>query len=212
MSKWYTWGIVLGLLLGYSKASASIQPSPAQKKPKNSSKKSSKRIKVTLPAKKTPEQEEAEKQQLIAEEMRMQYAWMYSAILPGLGQACNAQYWKIPIFYVISAGLGWGAIYNHDEYVSAKRVMIGKNRFDYREIAEVNAYRKNRDVFLIFSALWYLANVFDAYVSASLKTFDISSDIGPKFKPSVTPPTTQNAPAIGISLTWNLLHDYRSER
>jgi len=147
----------------------------------------------------TAAQDATKKRRYIAEEMGMQRAWMYSAVLSGWGQVYNEHYWKVPVIYVGFAGLGWGAIYYHKEYVKSKAVLTLKrdanNLMNY-----VNDCRMGRDLCIIFAALWYIVNIFDAYVGSSLKTFTLSDDISLEVQPSVLP-TVQNKPNVGLSLT-----------
>ncbi len=144
---------------------------------------------------------EALKKQLMAEEMVMQRAWLYSAFVPGLGQAYNKQYWKIGVIYGVFGGLAWGAIYNHDEYTRNKRKILEDTAGAVRSQENyVDDCRRNRDFCIIFGAIWYIINIFDAYVDASLQTFDVSDNISLQVQPSVLP-TTQNNPAVGLSLT-----------
>ena len=44
----------------------------------------------------------------------------YSAMLPGLGQAYNKKYWKIPIVYAALGTCVGLFIYNRDEYLDAR--------------------------------------------------------------------------------------------
>ena len=43
-------------------------------------------------------------------------ATLYSAILPGLGQAYNKKYWKIPVVYAGIGTIGYFAITNGNGY------------------------------------------------------------------------------------------------
>ncbi len=186
---WLLLGVFCGL--AHSTQAAAPQKKRDRKKPS-----------FTLPVPSTPAaQEKAEKRRRLLTEMNMQRAWMYSAMIPGLGQFYNEQYWRIPIIYAVLAGFGGCAIYYHREYVEYKRKLIRGEHESSAFVNYVNFCRSAQDVFIALTALWYLANVFDAYVGASLKTFDISDDIGLKVQPTVSS-TTQNTPAIGLSLTW----------
>jgi hypothetical protein len=172
-----------------------LSPKKKAKTPSDTEKKN-----ITLPKPKLTEaQKKEQERRLVAEEMNMQRAWMYSAILPGLGQAYNEHYWRIPIIYGVFIGLGWGAYYNHQVYIKHKHKLIEQG-FYHGLNNYVDACRQDRDLFIIFAALWYIANIFDAYIGASLKTFDLSNDIGIQFQPSIAP-TTQNTPTAGLTLT-----------
>ena len=149
------------------------------------------------------EQEKQEKRRLEALEMDMQRAWMYSAMAPGLGQLYNKQYWRIPVIYAVLAGLGGCAIYYHQEYLESKRKLIRGENISTAYVNYVDFCRSAQDVFVGLAALWYVANIFDAYVGASLQTFDVSDDIGLKVQPAVVP-TASNQPTLGLSLTLRL--------
>ena len=126
----------------------------------------------------------------LAETMRMQRAWIYSAMVPGWGQVYNEHYWKVPAMYALFGALGGGAVYNHQAALSYPPGVA-------KEYAE-----KSRDLCIIFIGLLYIANIFDAYVGASLKTFNLSDDIIVGMQPSLTP-VTQDGPVVGLSLTFN---------
>ncbi len=144
-------------------------------------------------------QAEPKKRRYIAEEMMMQRAWMYSAVMPGWGQVYNGDYWKMPAFYAVFVALGWGAVYNHQEYIQSRRALRQrKGSHSFKNY--VDNCRRDRDLCVIFATLWYVANIFDAYVGASLKTFNLSDDISLEVQPSMLP-TAQSTPTVGLSLT-----------
>lgn len=147
----------------------------------------------------SPAQEAAKKHYWSRQRMRRQRAWIYSAILPGLGQAYNGDYWRVAGIYAVFAGLGWGAIYSHGEYIKEKYALIEGQG----STVTVNMRRKQRDLSVIFSLAWYVANIFDAYVGASLKTFDLSKDIGIKVYPTFVPTSRRRSLAIGIGFQLN---------
>ena len=133
-------------------------------------------------------------------------ATIRSAILPGWGQAYNKKYWKIPIVYGalgVSAGI---FLYNLNNYRDIRFAYNAKfrasrpdaTRQDTLNLAnikpelvriDINSLRNFRDEFrsnidysvLAFILLWGL-NVVDATVDAHLKTFDVSEDLGFRFK------------------------------
>jgi hypothetical protein len=116
----------------------------------------------------------------------------FSAVLPGLGQAYNKKYWKIPIIY---AGFGVFAYFinqNTKEYKKFKEAYLWKvsndtvpidNDYIYK-YPTVDQLRSGKDYYLrnvelswIFCSLWYILNILDASVDAHLMDFDISDDI-----------------------------------
>ncbi len=149
------------------------------------------------------------KRHYVAEEMVMQRAWMYSAILPGWGQVYNKHSWKVPVIYVGFAGFFGGAIYYHREYRKVKRELM-QTKKGYT-VNYMNECRTGRDLCFIFAALWYVVNIFDAYVGASLKTFTLSDDISMRLQPTMLP-TTRNLPTMGLSLTLSFQNENTPDR
>ena len=66
---------------------------------------------------------------------------------------------------------------------------------------DIDFFQRNRDLCVIFMGLLYVANIFDAYVGASLKTFNLSDDISVEVQPGVVP-TPQDTAAVGLNLTF----------
>jgi hypothetical protein len=120
-------------------------------------------------------------------------AAIYSAILPGLGQAYNRKFLKIPVIYLAGAGLYWGASFNHAHFTSmreAYQIRISGGIDDYSELTEnqlINArefYRRNRDLYVIGMGVLYILNIIDAYVDAHLYEFEISDTLTLRFQNS----------------------------
>lgn len=122
-------------------------------------------------------------------------ASMYSAILPGLGQAYNGDYWKIPIFY---AGLGACAYclgFNQKQYDRYRDMYVAYNEGTYKGNLTVDnikwyrdQHRRYRDYSIIATILVYALNIIDANVFAHFNTFDISDDITFNVEPSMITP------------------------
>ncbi len=124
-------------------------------------------------------------------------AAIFSALLPGLGQAYNRKYWKIPIVYAGLGGLGVGVGLNHRNwrtYSNAFRIVvndpaISTYELDGRTYSESqlrelkNYYKRNRDMFIIFTGVMYFLNVIDATVDAHLFDFDVSDDLSMRIEP-----------------------------
>ncbi len=148
--------------------------------------------------------------QILSQDNAFRKAWLYSTILPGLGQAYNKKYWKIPIIYGFFTGLGWGIYYFHQEYFAFRRALfqekdIGKNDMQLSENQlrhQAEVYRKDRDWLILFLGLAYIFNILDAHIDAHLNTFNLSNDLALQLKPSLT--LGKNAkPIVGFSLTLN---------
>ncbi|MBQ1929406.1 MAG: hypothetical protein II344_02050 [Bacteroidales bacterium] len=119
-------------------------------------------------------------------------ATLYSILLPGLGQAYNGDYWKIPIFYagLTVSGYCWG--FNQQQYNRYRKMYKewGEGTYNgpltpdnikyYRD-----QYRRFRDYSILATALVYLLNVIDANVFAHFNNFDVSDDITFNVEPAI---------------------------
>ncbi len=110
-------------------------------------------------------------------------AAFYSAVLPGLGQAYNKKYWKIPIVY---AAIGTGVYFvvdnqqEYERYQTAYKLRISgrPDEFDGSgtnpNISEAGLIRaqevlkKNRDLALFITIGLYALNIIEANVDAHL--------------------------------------------
>jgi hypothetical protein len=121
-------------------------------------------------------------------------ATLMSAILPGLGQAYNKQFWKIPIIYGGIGGFTYMFITNNNQYKFFRKNVIAAydndpNTINTSGYSDDNAqieklrYKKLRDFAAIGIGFIYLLNIIDANVSAHLKTFDVSDDLSLRITP-----------------------------
>ncbi|MCK9303098.1 MAG: DUF5683 domain-containing protein [Bacteroidales bacterium] len=125
-----------------------------------------------------------------------------SAILPGLGQAYNRKYWKIPIVWAGLGGTGYMIYSNAVPMSQVKQAYIWisegsegspPNDFatQYSSTSKLetlyNQYRYNIELFTIISIAWYGLNIIEAVVDAHLTNFDISEDLSMKIYPTFTP-------------------------
>ena len=138
-------------------------------------------------------------------------AVLRSAILPGWGQARNKQWWKVPLIYGGFVGLGLVYNFNNTLYkdylaesqfrknnpnTDPKNVFLRpKNRgiSDQQIFDAKDFYRRNRDLTLYGSVLFYGIQLAEAYTTARLATFDVSDDLSIKLKPSIYIPTFPQA-------------------
>lgn len=140
-------------------------------------------------------------------------AAFYSAILPGLGQAYNKSYWKIPIVY---AGLGTTLYFYFDnnakyqDYRNAyKRRLAGYQDDEFIDFLSeddlVNAqklFRENRDISLLLTLGMYILNIIDANVEAHLNQFSITEDLS--FRPTPIQNFTTGQNSFGITFSYKL--------
>ncbi len=142
--------------------------------------------------------------------LRPSKAAFYSAILPGLGQAYNKKYWKLPLVY---AGIGiplYFYIDNNKKYHSYrdayKRRLEGFNDDQYqyldnsRLIAAQRFYQRNRDLSLLITVGFYVLNIVDANVDAHLIQFNVSDKLS--FQPDVYMNDINYKPNLGLTFNY----------
>ena len=144
-------------------------------------------------------------------------ASLYSMVLPGLGQAYNEKYWKIPIIYGGFTVFYFLIQYNNTEYQLFKDAYYHKvaygdsdepvNEYEVKYDVETllsakNDYRRNRDLNYILTGVWYALNVIDAAVDAHLFSWNVDPDLSLSVEPDFYTPTMlgQN-PGGGVKLT-----------
>jgi len=132
-------------------------------------------------------------------------AAFYSAVLPGLGQAYNKRYWKIPIVY---GAIGTGVYFylqnskEYDRYRDAYKSRLAgfKNDEFYIDAAGNQLeeprvtteslergqkfYRKNKEISLLVTIGLYALNIIDANVDAHLLQYNVDENLtlAPHFK------------------------------
>ncbi len=139
-------------------------------------------------------------------------AAFYSAVLPGLGQAYNKKYWKIPIIY---AGMGAGIyfyIQNTEDYNrfrdAYKRRLAGFEDDEFQGISDSRlrdaqkTAGRNKNVSIIVSIVFYMLNIIDANVDAHLRQYNISEDL--TLQPNIKVDPVNTVPNYGLTLTFNL--------
>jgi hypothetical protein len=144
-------------------------------------------------------------------ENRPNTASLYAAALPGLGQAYNKKYWKIPILYGSGLVLGYYINYNNQLYKQYRDGLIAMIDQDDRTVPfdsrlgqddyerAVDYWRRNRDLLMIGVAVLYLVGIVDAHVDAHLEVFTVDDDISLNLEPSFDY-TAMHTNLYGISL------------
>ena len=122
-------------------------------------------------------------------------ATLYSILLPGLGQAYNGEYWKIPINWGCLIGSAHFLYTNSVNYQRFRRIYNDsyKEGYDgpvsqstalyYRDV-----YRRYRDYSVLALVGFYLLQVIDANVFAYMHDFEVSDDISMSVEPAVIAP------------------------
>lgn len=139
-------------------------------------------------------------------------AAIYSAILPGMGQAYNKRYWKIPIVYAGMAFGGYLVYFNTTEYrfyrdIYFNRVNNLPDNWDRPDVSNADVknvrdiYNKRRQQSWVYTSVFYFVQVADAFVDAHLSSFDISDDLS--VRPAIFEPNgIEYAGGIGLKMTF----------
>lgn len=142
-------------------------------------------------------------------------ATLMSTCLPGLGQIYNRKYWKVPIIYAGFGVLGYLIAFNTSYYLDFKCAYVESvngntngnyadlvNRYTQSElISSREYYRRNLEISILVTALWYILNILDATVDAHLYSFNISKNLTMKLEPVITPPVANTLTGGGIRLS-----------
>jgi len=151
-------------------------------------------------------------------------ASLMSALLPGLGQAYNKKYWKIPIIYAGLAGLTYSVVENNKKYNTFRTAYIlradldsstidifdnqlinGETKYSEAQLEYFkDLYHRRRDLSIIFTGVLYLLNIIDAAVDAHFFTYDISDDLSLNFQPEYHWTSHSADPYIGGRLSLKL--------
>ncbi len=138
-------------------------------------------------------------------------AAFYSAVLPGLGQAYNKKYWKIPLVYgAIGTSLYFYLDNNkkYHQYRDAyKRRLEGYTDDNYtyldnnRLIAGQKFYQRNRDLSALFIVAFYALNIIDANVDAALLQFNVDENLS--VRPVIYPNDVTLKTNVGLTFNYN---------
>jgi hypothetical protein len=124
-------------------------------------------------------------------------AALYSALLPGLGQVYNKQYWKTGVVAVGAGVISYFIFSNRNDYLTYQKAYIDRRNnandttaFPNYSLDDLNllrkGFRKYYEYSIISASVAYLINILDAYTSAHLKSFDMSKDISYHISPGNT--------------------------
>ena len=160
--------------------------------------------------------------------------WL-ALVLPGAGQIYNRKYWKLPIIYGGFIGCAYAMRWNNQMYLDYSQAYLdimdddpntasytqflhlgnqinSTNIERYKEVfrSRRDRYRRWRDLSFFVMLGVYALSVIDAYVDASLSTFDISDDLSLHVQPAiinnkmtVSPNSPLSNNAIGIRSSLN---------
>lgn len=156
-------------------------------------------------------------------------AALMSTIVPGLGQAYNKKYWKIPIVYAVLAGIGYLALRQWDSgQVYHKELLFRFQHKDTVTLANYSAfngvknshswlafysttnlntqkllYQKRFDMAIIGVGLAYILNIIDASIDGHMKSFDVSDNLSLNIRPKAFY-CAQSTFGLGMGLSFAL--------
>ena len=137
-------------------------------------------------------------------------AALLSATIPGLGQAYNKKYWKIPLVWAGLATFGYFIVWNNNEYQFYRRNLI----YEIEQVPDFpnetglsqstlksarDQFRRNRDQLVLYGILFYFVQIVDAHVDAHLIEFDVNQELSVRLEPGYIPLSTGGS-QIGMSL------------
>ena len=124
-----------------------------------------------------------------------------SAILPGLGQAYNHKYWKIPIIYAGAATIIYfinfnGKYYREFKNAYSDRIQGIPDNYPQYSVDDLKTlrdyYNKDLQLTYIIAGGLYLLNILDAAVDANLYDYDISDKLTLRASPIYCPSYDKN--------------------
>lgn len=150
-------------------------------------------------------------------------AAFFSAVLPGLGQAYNKRYWKIPIVW---GAIGTGAYvykFNDDFYdrfrTAFKRRRAGFTDDEFYDLDpddgitvttpalsdealqdQQERYQRDRDLALLVTIALYALNIVDANVDAHLKQYNVDENLSMDFQPYLELTPISADPNYGLAV------------
>lgn len=145
-------------------------------------------------------------------------AALFSSVIPGLGQAYNKKYWKIPVLYAGLTAIALSVDYNNKNYKTfrtAYKYRVDNDPSTVDEFVSIypdesallvrkDYYRRTRDLMIIAGAALYIANIIDAYVDAHLAEFDVSDNLSFRINPALINHSFTNVSSPGFRMLVSL--------
>lgn len=143
-------------------------------------------------------------------------AAFYSAILPGLGQAYNKKYWKIPIVY---GALGTSIYFYSTNNSNYKKY---RNAFKLRKNGRIDpydgkegrpflseealkraqkGYKKDRDLSLLVAVGFYILQIVEASTNAHLLQHDVNDNLS--IQPQLIKNEINQKTIVGATINFN---------
>ena len=150
-------------------------------------------------------------------------AAFFSAVLPGLGQAYNKKYWKIPMVYAALGSSLYGYLNSQSAYTEFRNAFKSRRAgfmtdkyYDLNnsglvpgspDISDSSLQKAqelaqdNRDLALVVTIGIYALNIIDANVDAHLKQFNVSQDLSFQWSPTLEKSGINQQWYTGVQLT-----------
>ncbi len=143
-------------------------------------------------------------------------ATFMSMAVPGLGQAYNRKYWKIPVVYVLIGTPLYFALDQRNQFEGFKSAYASRVDDDPTTVDDkyqnvytndnllnlIDYHRKNRDLLFVLTGVAYALNVLDAAVDAHLFYFEVNDDLSGHLRPNLqySPYYNGFVPSLQLSL------------
>lgn len=127
-------------------------------------------------------------------------AALFSALIPGMGQIYNRQYWKAPIVYAVMGTPIFFAIKRQQEYQRYRKAYIARitdpanSKDEFQGILSLPAIKQyqdeakqSMDMMLVYTVIGYAGQILEAISGAHLRNFDISKDLTMQIRPTISP-------------------------
>jgi hypothetical protein len=139
---------------------------------------------------------------------------IYSTILPGLGQAYNHRYWKIPVIYGLGGMFGYFVVKNNKDYQEYNKGLNfvqdstndaysypigGKERYESQLKQGQDQFKRQRDFNFILLLAVYGLQIVDANVDAHLLKFHNSENFL-SLSPTVINDRSNYSPGLSLAL------------
>jgi hypothetical protein len=144
-------------------------------------------------------------------------AAFYSAVLPGLGQAYNKKYWKIPIVYAAIGTSFYVYDFNNtafNRYRTAYKLRLAGKQDEFTSVEGLptlstdalitaqKGFKKDRDLSLLVTSIFYVLQIVEASVNAHLIQFNIDDNLS--FNPQIIQNEFSGKPIVGASIKIDL--------
>ncbi|MDD4032582.1 MAG: DUF5683 domain-containing protein [Bacteroidales bacterium] len=153
-------------------------------------------------------------------------AMIFSAVVPGLGQAYNKKYWKIPVVYAALGGCAYWFWFSNTKFIEYRDGYISymdkdptTNYFRTMDLRGLdasgnvinadlvkrelesfkNGHDRNRSLAILSLVFVYALNIIDASVDAHLFNFDVSEEVSMRIDPIVIPAKTNTPNQYGVA-------------